>query len=181
MKSLAAAIRLRTTALYSMSLYGSSDPIPPAGGTTLLLHPLSRGTPNINITHPHDTEPVVDYRSLSNPIDVDIFMEFIRLTRGYYFNTSFAAYCPVELAPGVGVVGDEDLADYIRANALPTEYHLIGTCAMLPKELGGVVDEELRIYGIKGLRVVDASVMPTLPDTNTCRSVFAIAEKVRYD
>jgi Choline dehydrogenase and related flavoproteins len=50
---------------------------------------------------------------------------------------------------------------------------------MLPRELGGVVDEELRVYGVTGLRVVDASIMPTLPGANTCQTVYAIAEKVR--
>jgi choline dehydrogenase-like flavoprotein len=49
---------------------------------------------------------------------------------------------------------------------------------MLPRELGGVVDEELRVYGVRGLRVVDASVMSTLVGGNTCQTVYAIAEKV---
>jgi choline dehydrogenase len=57
--------------------------------------------------------------------------------------------------------------------ALPMEYHPSGTCAMLPLELGGVVDE--------ALRVVDASVMPMLPGANTCQTVYAIAEKVRCE
>lgn len=49
---------------------------------------------------------------------------------------------------------------------------------MLPREFGGVVDEELRVYGVTGLRVVDASIMPTLPGGNTCQTVYAVAEKV---
>ncbi|KAE9369971.1 GMC oxidoreductase [Stipitochalara longipes BDJ] len=173
MKSLAIAIRSNNTAFYSMSISGSS--FPATGG--VLLHPVSRGTVNINITHPDDTEPIVDYRTLSNPIDIDLIVEMIRFTRRYHFNTSLSAYGPSEISPGSAVVSDEGLAESVRNGITPTEYHPSGTCAMLPLELGGVVDETLRVYGIDGLRVVDASVMPTLPGANTCQTVYAIAEK----
>jgi choline dehydrogenase len=176
MKSLATAIRSNNTAFYSLDISGSASP----GGVSVLLHPLSRGTVNINVTSPNDTEPIVDYRALTNPIDVEILVEFIRFTREYHFNTTLSAYGPQEMAPGQNVVGDEELAEYVRQRLTPTEYHPSGTCAMMPKELGGVVDENLMVYGVKGLRVVDASVFPTLPGANTCQTVYAIAEKVRY-
>jgi choline dehydrogenase len=66
----------------------------------------------------------------------------------------------------------------VRNGITPTEYHPSGTCAMLPRELGGVVDETLKVYDVGGLRIVDASVIPTLPGANTCQTVYAIAEKV---
>jgi choline dehydrogenase len=175
MISMAAAIRSRNTAFYSMTISGSSVP-DPAG---VLLHPLSRGTVNINTTHPYNTEPIVDYRTLSNPLDIDLITEMIRFKRRYHFNTSLSIFGPNELAPGPTVVSDEALAGSVRNGITPTEYHPSGTCAMLPKELGGVVDESLRVYGVDGLRVVDASVMPMLPGANTCQTVYAIAEMVR--
>ena len=175
MKSLAAAIRSSNTAFYSMTLSGSTVP----GAMNVLLHPLSRGSVNIDAADPQNKEPVVDYRVLSNPIDIDILVEFIRFTRRYHFNTTLAAYGPRESSPGTGVVDDEGLADYVRQSASPTEFHPSGTCAMLPRELGGVVDEDLKVYGIDRLRVVDASIIPTLPGANTCQTVYAVAEKVR--
>jgi len=158
-----------------MTISGSS--FPDTGG--VLLHPLSRGTVNLNITHPENTEPVVDYRTLSNPIDVELIVEIIRFKRQYHFNTSLSAYGPNEISPGSDVLSDEKLAEVVTSGITPSEYHPIGTCAMLPLALGGVVDETLRVYGIDGLRIVDASVMPTLPGANTCQTVYAIAEKVR--
>jgi choline dehydrogenase len=133
----------------------------------------------INATRPFETEPVVDYRTLSNPLDLEILVEILRFNRQYHFNTSLSSFGPIEISPGANVTSDETLAGYVRNGIMPTEYHPSGTCAMLSLELGGVVDETLRVYGIDGLRVVDASVMPTLPGANTCRTVHAIAEKVR--
>lgn len=60
----------------------------------------------------------------------------------------------------------------------PSTAHPIGTCSMLPRELGGVVGSDLRVYGTERLRVVDASVMPLLPGAYTQQSTYAIAEKV---
>ncbi|RYP16041.1 hypothetical protein DL765_005357 [Monosporascus sp. GIB2] len=173
MKAFAAAIRSPNTAFYSMTLTGSSV----AGRGNVLLHALSRGSVNVNTTDPYDAEPIVDYRALSNPVDTDILVEFVKFTRRYHFNTSLAAYGPQETAPGPRVVEDDDIADYVRATVTPTQYHPSGTCVMLPKELGGVVDEDLRVYGVGRLRVVDASIIPTLPGANTCQTVYAIAEK----
>lgn len=176
MQSLAAAIRSKNTAFYAMTISGSVVP----SGAGVFLHPLSRGTVNINITHPDDTEPIVDYRTLSNPVDIDLLVEMIRFERQYLFNTSLSTFGPTEFAPGTAVVSDEALADVVRNHITPSEYHPSGTCAMLPLELGGVVDQNLRVYGVDGLRIVDASVMPMLPGANTCQPVYAIAERVRY-
>ncbi|KAK7966437.1 oxidoreductase, partial [Apiospora aurea] len=173
MNALASSMRSPNTAFYSLSLYGSNVP----AGSTVFLHPLSRGSVRLNATAPGTSEPIVDYRTLSNPLDLEILAEFVRFTRTYHFNTSLAAYDPQELMPGPDMTSDEDLAAYVRRSVSPSEYHPSGTAAMLPRELGGVVDEQLKVYGARGLRVVDASVMPTLPGANTCQTVYAIAEK----
>ena len=132
----------------------------------------------LNTSAPTTSEPVVDYRALSNPLDLEILAEFVRFTRAYHYNTSLAEYDPYEMLPGPEVTSDEDIAAYIRRSLSPSEYHPSGTAAMLPRALGGVVDEQLKVYGVRGLRVIDASVMPTLPGANTCQTVYAVAEKV---
>ncbi|KAB5539420.1 hypothetical protein GE09DRAFT_1226239 [Coniochaeta sp. 2T2.1] len=173
LKALATALRANNTGFYNLGLTGGVS-----NGIIVDLHPLSRGTVNINPSDPFNTEPIVDYRALSNPIDIDIMTDIMRYTRRYYLNnTATAAFAARDMSPGPRVQSDAELAEYLRDTLSPTEYHPAGTCAMMPRELGGVVDQELRVYGVKGLRVVDASVMPTLPGGNTCQTVYAVAEK----
>jgi choline dehydrogenase-like flavoprotein len=81
-----------------------------------------------------------------------------------------------EYEPGNVVQTDEDWKKYALANTLSI-YHLIGTCAMLPERDGGVVDAELKVYGIKDLRVVDASVILLLPSAHLQTLVYRIAER----
>lgn len=177
MRSYSQALRGNGTAFYNLCLTGSAG-----NGALVDLHPLSRGTVNVDPRDPFGLEPVVDYRALANPLDAALMAEMLRFTRRFYFNTTAnAQYDPRELSPGPKVQTDEELADYLATSLSPTEYHPAGTCAMMPRDLGGVVDEALRVYGVKNLRVVDASIMPTLPGGNTCQTVYAIAEKVRMD
>ena len=90
--------------------------------------------------------------------------------------------CKSELAPGGDVRSDAEIRDFIRHN-LTTIYHPVGTCAMggdsrlAASRLTSVVDPELRVRGIEGLRVVDASVMPTVPRGDTNAPTIAIAER----
>lgn len=175
MMAYATALRSHNTAFYSGTVTGS-----PGSPVLVDLHPLSRGTVNIDPEDPAGREPLVDYRALSNPLDKAIMVDMLRFTRRYFFNTSLAQYGPREMQPGSDVEAEEDLAAWLAQTLTPTEFHPVGTCAMMPRELGGVVDEELRVYGVQNLRVVDGSVMPTLPGANTCQTVYAVAEKVRY-
>lgn len=71
----------------------------------------------------------------------------------------------------------EEAKEWTRLNTI-TEYHPMGSCAMLPREKGGVVDAELRVHGVRGLRVVDASVFPLHVQGNIVSLVYAVAEKV---
>ncbi|KAK4032102.1 hypothetical protein C8A01DRAFT_51032 [Parachaetomium inaequale] len=173
MLSYAAALNNNGTAFYNLVLTGGNT-----NGILVDLHPLSRGTVNIDPTNPYTTEPLVDYRALSNPLDAVIMADLIRFTRRYHMDNPLTkAWAATELAPGPETQTDEQFADYLAETLSPSEFHPAGTCAMMPRELGGVVDEELRVYGVRGLRVVDASVFPTLPGGNTCQSVYAVAEK----
>ncbi|KAI1212824.1 putative GMC oxidoreductase [Annulohypoxylon truncatum] len=172
MKNMASSIRSSNTAFYNHVLSGGGS-----SGSLIDLHPLSRGTVNINTTDPFNTEPIVDYRALSNPIDLDVMVEFLRFTKRYFFETRLKELIPRQVQPPDYVNEPEDLAGFLAENLSPSEFHPSGTCAMMPRELGGVVDESLKVYGVKNLRVVDASIMPTLPGANTCQTVYAIAEK----
>ncbi len=173
--SYAAALRGNNTAFYNAIISGGS-----MNGALVDLHSLSRGTVNIDPTDPEGREPIVDYRTLSNPLDTALMVDMLRFTRRYYLNTTInKGFAPRENMPGDQVQSDADLASYLADSLSPTEFHPVGTCAMLPKELGGVVDEHLRVYGVKSLRIVDGSIMPTLPGANTCQTVYAVAEKVR--
>ena len=86
---------------------------------------------------------------------------------------------PVEHSPGLAVSSYQDLEKYVRGQAESTIGHQSGTTAMMPLELGGVVDPGLLVYGVQKLSVVDASMMPLVPSTNLCSTVYAVAEKVR--
>jgi choline dehydrogenase len=172
--SLASALRGAGTAFAYLALSPG-----PASGRIVNLHPLSRGTVRLDPRDPHGREPLVDYRALSNPLDALVMADTLRFARAYYVaNPAFAALEPQEVAPGPNVTSDADFAAYLARRLEPSLFHPCGTCAMLPRELGGVVDAELRVYGVRGLRVVDASVMPTIVGANTCQTVYAVAEKV---
>lgn len=176
MKSYAAALRGNGTAFYNLVMSGGTN-----SGLLIDLHPLSRGTVNIDTANPAGREPRVDYRVLSNPLDKPIMADILRYTRRYFFDNPVTKdWRPVENSPGATVTTDEQFGDYLERSINPSYYHPVGTCAMMPKELGGVVDEELKVYGVQGLRVVDASIMPTIPGANTCQTTYAIAEKVSY-
>lgn len=86
---------------------------------------------------------------------------------------------PTEAVPGKDVA-DDNLEAAIRANARPGYQHVVGTCAMMPEEWGGVVDAALKVYGVGKLRVVDASMMPVIPGAHTSSTVYAVAEKVGF-
>lgn len=174
MRSYAEAMRANHTAFYNQAMVSGAS-----NGILVDLHPLSRGTINIDPDDPEGTEPLVDYRALSNPLDAVVMADILRYTRSFYLNNSInAQYDPVEVQPGAEVQTDEEMAAFLAETLSPSEFHPSGTAAMLPKDLGGVVDQELKVYGVERLRVVDASIIPTLVGANTCQTVYAIGEKV---
>ena len=140
------------------------------------MHVVSHGTINIDPSNPN-SEPIVDYRALSNPVDLDIMVENIKFMRKYMSSADFAKYAPRETSPGASVNGDA-LRQWVRENYIPTNFHPVATASKMPRELGGVVDEELLVHGTQRLRVVDGSIMPLLPGANTQQTVYMLAEKV---
>lgn len=104
-----------------------------------------------------------------------VLIEGIRLGRRIVKAKPFERLRGKEISPGPEVESDEDLATHIRQNA-QTYYHPVGTCKMGLDDMA-VVDPELRVRGLQGLRVVDASIMPIIPRANTNAATIMIAEK----
>ena len=151
-------------------------------GTAILLKPFSRGTITLNASDPLG-EPVVDYRLLSNPLDLKLHIRMQQYLR-HHFATSpaLAPLKPVELDPGPGLPSDEDVASWLvgKGKLSASNAHQVGTAAMAPRELGGVVDGNLRVWGTKGLRVADCGVLGLLVGAHTMASAYAVGEKVSF-
>ncbi|KAF2179482.1 GMC oxidoreductase [Zopfia rhizophila CBS 207.26] len=151
-------------------------PISPGGAIPVLLKPLSRGSVNINSKIPAG-EPLINYRTFSNPLDLTMFIEGAKIMRRLYSTRSAKTLGSVEMFPGDAVITDSEWRVWLEKSVSPSFYHPVGTAALMPKSLGGVVDPELRVHGVESLRVVDASVMPLIPGTHTSSTVYAVAEK----
>lgn len=119
--------------------------------------------------------PLIDQNYLAAERDRRVLRRGIEIAREVFRQPAFDPYRGVELDPGADVTSAEQIDAYIRAHA-DADYHSCGTCRMGGDE-GAVVDAELRVRGVEGLRVVDASVMPRLVSGNTNMPVIMIAEK----
>jgi choline dehydrogenase len=141
----------------------------------------SRGTIRLRSSDPRH-KPAIDPAYLSDGADLDPLVKAIRMAREFAAARPLSKICKSELAPGAELRSDTELREFIRAD-ISTIYHPVGSCAMggdsllAASKLTSVVDPELRVRGIDGLRVVDASVMPTVPRGNTNAPTIAIAER----
>ncbi len=113
---------------------------------------------------------------LSAASDGRVLLSGMRLTRKIFAQAPIARHSVLETLPGPDVTTDEQLLDYCRRFAT-TIYHPVGTCRMGEDNPMAVVDSRLRVHGLGGLRVIDASVMPTLTTGNTNAPTIMIAEK----
>jgi choline dehydrogenase-like flavoprotein len=143
-----------------------------------LQHPFSRGSVRLASADPFDA-PLADPAFLHNPLDLTFLVEGVKYTRQIVDTSAFKPFNPVYIHPSANVTSDDDFEYFVR-QYMATFHHPAGTCKAGPFEEGGVVDEEFRVYGVDGLRVVDASVFPLLPSTHTQASVYAVAEMVGH-
>ncbi|MEM7429927.1 MAG: GMC family oxidoreductase N-terminal domain-containing protein, partial [Pseudomonadota bacterium] len=140
------------------------------------LRPESRG--EINIVSPDpQVYPEIHPNYLATQLDQDTAVAGMRVTRQLVETKALAPFVVEEKLPGSAISSDEDMLDAAR-NIAQTIYHPTSTCKMGPEsDKGAVVDSRLRVYGFKGLRVADASVMPTIVSGNTNAPTIMIGEK----
>ncbi len=141
---------------------------------TALLHPFSKGKITLQNTN-IKTQPLINPNYLSDERDLELLLAGIKQSLLVLSQPAFSPHCLREFAPGEAIKTDEQICDYIRQHA-ETIYHPVGTCKMGIDAMS-VVTPELKVHGIHGLRVVDASIMPTIISGNTNVPVTMIAEK----
>jgi choline dehydrogenase-like flavoprotein len=146
----------------------------------MLAHPFSRGSCHISPDPSH--QPEIKFNYLSHPLDTEILARHLRLIERLFQQPTFAAMAkpngkrlPRSFPHPISSL--EDAKGILPINSA-TNYHPSSTCSMMREDLGGVVDERLRVYGTKNVRVCDASVLPIIPRGNILTAVYAFAEKV---
>jgi choline dehydrogenase len=139
-----------------------------------MIRPRSRGRITLRSSNPLDA-PVIKANYFSDPYDMDVMLEGVKLSRKLAAAPAFQKYLGREMHPGPEAADDQALRAHI-AKFAATLYHPVGTCKM-GSDKDAVVDSELRVHGVEGLRVVDASIMPTIIGGNTNAPVIMIAEK----
>lgn len=139
-----------------------------------VMHPRSRGRIRLNSPTPHD-KPLIESNFLSDPADLELLVEGFQQIRKLAATESFAKHLKGELVPGPEVSSRREIEAWIRSS-LGTVFHPVGTCKMGHDEMA-VVDDQLRVHGIEGLRVADASIMPSLITGNTNAAAIMIGEK----
>ena len=160
-----------------LSLDKFGDPLHPFPAITpsvCNLRPTSRGAVRITSPDPH-AYPAIALNYLATPEDRRVALAGMRFTRRIMAAHALARFAPEEWRPGPAVESDAELL-HAAGDLGTTIFHPVGTCRMGPDPLA-VVDDRLRVHGIGGLRVVDASVMPRITSGNTNAPTVMIAEK----
>ncbi|HWD59447.1 MAG TPA: GMC family oxidoreductase N-terminal domain-containing protein [Stellaceae bacterium] len=146
-------------------------------GFTCYAHPMrpeSKGHIHITAADPRQP-PAINFNFLSAPPDAELTVKAIRIARAIMTAPAMAALRVSEIAPGTERISDDEIIDWVKS-AAETTYHPVGTCKMGADAMA-VVDNRLRVHGIEGLRVADASIMPTLTSGNTNAPAIMIGEK----
>jgi choline dehydrogenase len=146
-------------------------------GFTCYAHPMrpeSKGHIHITAADPK-RPPAINFNFLSTPPDAELTVRAIRIARAIMTAPAMAPLQVTEAAPGTERTTDDEIIDWVK-RAAETTYHPVGTCKM-GSDAMAVVDAQLRVHGIEGLRVADASIMPTLISGNTNAPSIMIGEK----
>lgn len=146
---------------------------------TALSHPFSRGTVHITSASP-SAPPRIDPNYYSHPLDMKLMVEHVHELFPRLISTQPLADLVKpggRRIPAYATFDTRESTEKVITKSCMSNLHPCGSCAMLPREKGGVVDARLRCYGVEGLRIVDASVMPVIPRGNIITSVYALAEK----
>ena len=146
-------------------------------GVTAIMNILrSESTGSIHVSSKSpNTPPAVRFNFMTAQLDREVTLEAMRITRRIMTAPPMRGIATDEIAPGVNIQTDDELLDWVKKNA-ETTYHPVGTCKMGSDPMA-VVDDQLRVHGMEGLRVADASIMPTLTSGNTNAPSIMIGEK----
>jgi choline dehydrogenase len=140
----------------------------------LALHP--RGKGNISLrSADHDAPPVIQHSQLEDPEDVAMVVRAAEVARRLTEQPAMKGYIVREISPGSQVQTQDEWLEFLRART-HRGLHPTGTCAMGASE-AAVVDPQLRVRGVEGLRVIDASIMPSLPSGNTNAPTIMVGER----
>jgi choline dehydrogenase len=158
-------------------LVGENFQLAKQSGVTAIMHILrSESTGSIHIaSKAPNRPPEIRFNFLSAQLDREVTLEAMRITRRIMTAPAMRDIASDEIAPGINLQADDELLAWIKNNA-ETAYHPVGTCKMGSDPMA-VVDDQLRVHGIQGLRVADASIMPTLTSGNTNAPSIMIGEK----
>lgn len=148
--------------------------VPGTTATVCYLRPTSRGSIHIKNNNPTE-HPIIKANYLSTENDIQKTIAAIRKTRSIFSASILDKFRGDELLPGSDIQSDDKILTYVREKG-ESVYHPVGTCKMGSDE-NAVVDQQLQVKGIQGLRVADASIMPTIISGNTHATCIAIAEK----
>lgn len=122
-------------------------------------------------------KPIIQPNYLTHETDHKSIVGGMKLARTLFRTPALARFVEAETSPAPDIRSDDELLDYARQMGT-TVYHMIGTARMGPaSDPMNVVDEQLRVHGLEGLRVADASIMPSMPSANTNATTYMIAEK----
>ena len=144
--------------------------------TVCVIRPTSRGSVHARSTNPTHAPKIV-HNYLSTERDRELSIEGFKLQRRIYDAAPFKEQATQELVPGASVQTDEEILEFWRTDSMST-YHPVGTAKMGPADdPEAVVDSDLRVHGIEGLRIVDASIFPLIPSGNTHAPVVAVADR----
>ena len=149
-------------------------PFPGITSSACILRPESRGHCHVAASDP-SAQPRILHNFLKEEADREILIRSIESVRRIAASPAMARFQPEEIAPTDAVQSHDDMLDYAR-QTLNTTFHPVGTCKM-GRDRMAVVDDRLRVHGLTGLRVVDASIMPTIVSGNTQAPTVMIAEK----
>ncbi len=158
-------------------LYEPGPKLSRQSGMTCYAHPMrpeSKGHIHIVSSDPRRA-PAINFNFLSAPIDAELTVRAIRIARSIMTAPAMAGMNVTEMAPGAPLITDSDILDWVKEVG-ETTYHPVGTCKM-GSDATAVVDDQLRVHGLHGLRVADASIMPTLTSGNTNAPCIMIGEK----
>ncbi|KAK4222134.1 putative GMC oxidoreductase [Podospora fimiseda] len=142
------------------------------------LRPFSRGSVTISSTNPL-AWPVIDFQTFVDPIDQDLVVASFLKNRHIMSQPSMAALNPLEAAPFDNSITDEQTLKAILSGITePSSAHQCCTAAMMPMDMGGVVDNDMKVYGVKGVRVIDTSFWPMVLTSAPTATTYAVGEKI---